>query len=122
MSQSLKNATLEFNAKPGGGQLNNDTVNLYNGGGTLLYQAFLSALSSSTWLSPGVGASAFSINVTNFLNLNNVQSLDAAIQDDTIVDFFRLRLEVPERSSLILVAVALSGLAGSLRRHKNTLE
>ena len=117
----IKSAKLEFNAKPGGGQSNNDSVNLYADVSVTSFS--LAALSASTWTSPAIGNTHFLIdNVSTLLNLNIVPFLDVLVQDDTTVDYFRLTLEVPEPSSLILAAVALSGLVGSLRRRKITPE
>lgn len=118
----IKSARLDFKAKPGEDPLSfNDSVNLYAGVSAVSFS--LATLSLSSWTSPAIGDTAFSINnVSTLLNLNTVPFLDVMVQDDTTVDFFKLTLEVPEPSSLILAAVALSGLVGSLRRRKITFE
>ena len=110
----IKNATLEFNAKPGDDPLSfNDSINLINNGGAFLYSAGLAALSGTTWLMP-VGDTAFSINITNLLP--SVTSLDFYIQDDTTVDFVKLTLDVPEPTSLFLVAAGLAGFGLAKKR------
>lgn len=111
----IKNAILEFNAKPGGGQSDNDAVNLINNGGAFLYSASLATLSGTTWLMP-VGDTAFSINITNLLP--SVTSLDFYIQDDTTVDFVKLTLDVPEPTSLLLVAAGLAGIGLAKKRRR----
>lgn len=110
----IKNAILEFNAKPGGGQSDNDAINLINNGGAFLYSASLAALSITDWLMADVGDTAFSINITNLLP--GVTSLDFYIQDDTTVDFVKLTLDVPEPTSLFLVAAGLAGFGLAKKR------
>lgn len=113
----IKNATLEFNAKPGDDTLSfNDTINLRNNGGPSMYSASLAALSSTTWLMADVGDTAFSINITNLLP--GVTSLDFYIQDDTTVDFVKLTLDVPEPTSLLLVAAGLAGIGLAKKRRR----
>lgn len=95
---SIAAATLHFRARPQGGGSGNDSVSFRFGGTAFPNDGeTLAIVTASPWTTAGPACGplySFEAQPTTVAAMNAMGFVDAYVQDDTVVDFFMLELEL----------------------------